>query len=139
MEQREEQFKKELVEELRRVITFVRNEPDFERKIYFFSAAYGIMGRTFRYAFSKDVLLADFVLTTTYNLLQDRLMRLKAGDPTVAFDRIWLDRICDELDNLATKFEANETIFEPLQNIMTIGYSTTGTGNYLRQKGDLKL
>ena len=40
----------------------MKKEEDAERKIYLFSAAYGIMGRSYRYDFSRDVLLAEVVL-----------------------------------------------------------------------------
>ena len=61
-------FRKELVKELRFVEGLIKKEPSVEKKIYYFSAAYGITSRTYRYAFSKDVLLADYVLQTVHNL-----------------------------------------------------------------------
>lgn len=137
--QREEYFKEELVKELRRVGDFVRNEPSLEKKVYYFSAAYGITSRTLRYSFSKDVLLTDFVLTQVYHLLNERLATLKKGDHNILLDNNNLDKLSDELINLAAKIESNEDIFGPLKNIITIGFSVTGPGNYLREKGDLKL
>ena len=132
-------FKKELVKELRLVETLMKKEENIDRKIYHFSAAYGITGRTYRYSFSKDVLLADFVLNTAYQALSDRSQRIKNGDITVFMDPIHFEKIEEGLRLLADAFENNESILEPLENILTVSFSTSGAGNYLREKGLLKL
>ena len=101
--QHDDFFRRELAAELRRVENLMRRESSVEKKIYYFSAAYGITSRTFRYSFTKDYLLADFVLQGAYNLLTDRLNRLKAGDKTVPLDDILFEEICDGLKLLADK------------------------------------
>ncbi len=136
---RQDFFVKELVEELRRIEQFIRQEPLVEKKIYYFSAAYGVTSRTFRYSFSKDVVLADYVLHETYGLLKQRLDFIKSGDHTVLLDEALLTKLCDELANLATKFESGQNILGPLKNIITIGFVASGPGNFLREKGDLEL
>jgi hypothetical protein len=128
-------FKSELVEELRYVANAMREETDIEKKIFIFSAAYGITSRTFRYVFSKDVLLADFVLTQVYELLTKRIegMGVEGSLP------LKLNRLSDELEDLAAGFEQDKNLVDPLKNILTIGYSVIGNGLYLEQKGDLKI
>ncbi|MCK9440345.1 MAG: hypothetical protein M0Q13_02875 [Methanothrix sp.] len=137
--QREDFFKKELVEELRRVEALVRQEPSIEKKIYYFSAAYGITNRTFRYSFSKEVLIADLLLNGIYNMMVERLNLVKGGNCTVSIDPMIFEIICDGLRDLADGFESGTGIFEALQTITAAAYSMTGPGNYLREKGDLKL
>lgn len=137
--QRENFFRKELVAELRRVEKFVREAPDIEKKIYYFSAAYGITSRTMRYAFSKDVLLADVILQTTYNVLMERYNRFRSGDRTVEITDEHFEKLCDALKELARCFDRGESIQKPLEDIMAVGFSVTGPGNYLREKGELKL
>ena len=136
---REEFFRRELVQELRRVENLIRQESSIEKKIYYFSAAYGITNRTLRYSFSRDVLLADFVLQQIYNVLTDRSNRVKSGDQRIPFEDIHFEKICDGLKLLADRFETGENVQEPLEIIITSGFSTTGPGYYLRVKGDLKL
>ena len=131
-------FRKELVKELRLVEGLVKKEPSVEKKIYYFSAAYGITSRTYRYAFSKDVLLADYVLQTVHNLFTDRVNRIKAGDPTVKIEDVHFEKLCEGLKLLANKLEAEENIQEPLEMLLTIAFSTSGPGNYLHEKGELK-
>jgi hypothetical protein len=133
--ERAEFFKSELVQELRYVANAMREETDIEKKIFLFSAAYGITSRTFRYVFSKDVLLADFVLTQVYELLTKRVegMGVDGSLP------LKLNRLSDELEDLAAGFEQDKNIGDPLKNILAIGYSVIGNGIYLEQKGELEI
>lgn len=137
--QHENFFRREMVQELRRVENLMRRESSLEKKIYYFSAAYGVTSRTFRSSFSKDILLADFVLQGAYNILMDRLNRLKTGDKTVPLNEDSFEVICNGLKLLADKFDARENIQDALEIILTTAYATTGPGNYLREKGDIKL
>jgi hypothetical protein len=136
---REELFRKELVDELRRVEAMIRQEPSVEKKIYYFSAAYGITSRTYKYSFSKEILLTDLILQGAYNMLTERLQLLKSGDKNVIPEPLIFDKICDGLKALADGFESGSSIYEPLEAIITAGFAITGPGNYLREKGDLKL
>lgn len=132
-------FRKELVQELRRVETLIKKESSMEKKVYYLSAAYGITSRTIRYRFTKDVLMADFVLQTTYRILSDRISRMKSGDTTVDIREDIFDKICENLKMLADRLEKEETIQEPLENMLTIAFVTTGPGNYLHEKGEIKI
>lgn len=132
-------FRKELVKELRYVEQLIKNEQSLEKKLYYFSAAYGITTRTFRYSFSRDVLLADFVLQQVYGQFMDRFNRMKSGDPNVMIEEIHFNKLCEGLRLLAERFDAEENIQEPLELLLTTAFSITGPGNYLREKGDLKL
>ena len=137
--QHDDFFRRELVQELRRVENLMRRESSVEKKIYYFSAAYGITSRTFRYSFSNDILLTDFVLQGAYNLLKDRLNRLKTGDKTVQLDEIIIERICDGLKLLADRIESKDNLQNALETILSAAYVTTGPGNYLREKNDINL
>jgi hypothetical protein len=132
-------FKKELIKELRLVEALMKKEEDLDKKIYYFSAAYGITNRTYRYSFSKDVLLADLVLNNGYQTLLDRAQRIKAGDRSVLLEKIHFEKIEEGLRQLADAFEKDESILEPLENILTAVFSTSGAGKYIRGKGLLKL
>jgi len=128
-------FKKELITELKNVAKMMSEEKDIEKKIYLFSAAYGITSRTLRYDFKEDYLLADFVLNGAYNGLIERLNRLKGGDSTVMLESIHFERIQDGLIELSQSFEKNLSPCDALKKILSTMYSTTGPGHYLRLKG----
>ena len=132
-------FRKEIVAELRRVELMMRKEEKVEKKIYYFSAAYGITSRTLRYSFTEEYLLADFVLNTSYNGLMERFKRIRSGDSTVELEPVHFDRIQSGLKALADAFESKTSILVPLEEILTAMYATTGPGNYLREKGLLRL
>lgn len=137
--QQDKFFKTELVKELRRIAITMKKEEDLEKKLYIFSAAYGIAARTYRYSFSKHYLLAEFVLNTCYSAIGDRIQRLKSGDNTVEVDEIHFEKLQTNLSLLADAFENDESVLEPLETILTIAFSTSGAGNYLKEKGMLVL
>jgi hypothetical protein len=132
-------FEKEMVKELRLIEASMKKEENIERKIYLFSAAYGIMGRTYRYEFSRDALLAELVLNNSYTVLADRFNRLKSGDTTVQLEALHFVKIEEGLKLLADCIENEKSILEPLELILATAFSTSGPGNYLREKGTLKL
>lgn len=132
-------FEKEIVKELRLIEASMKKEENVERKIYLFSAAYGIMGRSYRYEFSRDALLAELVLNNSYNVLMDRFNRLKAGDSTVKLETFHFEKIEEGLRLLADCIENEKSILEPLELILTVAFSASGPGNYLREKGMLDL
>jgi len=136
--QRAEFFKNELTQELHYIAKAMREESDIEKRIFLFSAAYGITSRTFRYVFSKDVLLADFVLTQVYNMLMNRFNQIQGIDKDGSL-QLKLNELSDELDDLAAGFDTGKDVATPLKNILTIGYSVTGNGIYLEQKRELEV
>lgn len=136
---REEFFRKELVEELRRVETLIRQAPTLEKKAYYFSAAYGITNRTYRYSFSKDVLVADLLLQGVYNMIMERINAIRSGNQTILPDPAIFELVADGVRDLANCFESGESILEPIENIATIGFALTGAGNYLLEKKMIKL
>lgn len=136
---REDFFRKELVTELRRVEAMMRKEENIEKKIYYFSAAYGITNRTLRYAFTDDYLMADFVLNTCYTGLMDRFKRIRSGDSTVPLEMKHFEKIQEGMRLLADAFDEDTSILKPLETILTATFATSGPGNYLREKGDLQI
>ncbi|HNT08483.1 hypothetical protein [Methanoculleus sp.] len=136
---REDFFRKELTTELRRVEAMMRRDESIEKKIYYFSAAYGITNRTLRYAFTQDYLMADFVLNTCYTGLMDRFKRIRSGDNTVPLEARHFEKIQDGLRMLADAFDEDISILKPLETILTATFATSGPGNYLREKGELRI
>lgn len=132
-------FRKELVKELKNVARLMKDEKNPEKKLYYFSAAYGITNRTYRYAFSSEVLLADFVLNAAYQSLLDRFNRIRAGDTTVVWDDKVFDALFEGLRSLAEAFDEGASIQESLETILTAAFSLSGAGNYLKEKGMLSL
>lgn len=136
---KEDFFRKELVNELRNVAQSMKKEKNLEKKIYYFSASYGITSRTYRYVFSSEVLLADLVLQTSYQALQNRVNQIKSGDTTVQIDDKVFDALYEGLQILASAFEDKKSIQDALGIILTASFSVSGPGNYLKEKNMFKI
>lgn len=128
-------FEKEIIKELKLIETSMKNEENPERKNYLFSGAYGIMGRTYRFEFSRDLLLCEMVLNQSYAMMADWIMRIKSGDQATKYDPSTFEKIEEGLKNLADCFENEKSILEPLELILTAAFSISGPGNYLKEKG----
>jgi hypothetical protein len=135
----EDFFKKELVTELRNIAGLMENEKNPEKKIYYFSAGYGITSRSYRYAFSSEILLADLVLNASYQTLFDRIKRIKSGEMTVPLDDATFKKVEEGLWDLAKAIETRKPIQKSLELILTASFSASGPGYYLKEKGMLKL
>jgi hypothetical protein len=137
---REDFLKEELIKELTEIVKLMRSENNLDKKLYYYSAAYGITQRTFKYTFSKEILLMDTVFTTSWTLLIDRLNHIKSNDQNVAPDVLTkaIIYITDQLDELVIRLDTDKNYIENLENILTAAYSTTGNGNYLLERGILK-
>lgn len=132
---REEIFREELIIELKKVYNMMKDESDLLKKIYYFSAAYGITNRTLRYDYRDEYVIADLVLSTSYNMLQERVNNIKRGDNLVEIEETHLQRIEDSILELSIAFENEESLFEPLKKMASTVFSLTGPGNYIREKG----
>ena len=60
-------LKEELVNELKSVSRRMIEETDPSKKLFYYSAAYGITNRVMRFEFDEELLLVDALLTITYN------------------------------------------------------------------------
>jgi hypothetical protein len=81
--------------------------------------------------------MADILLNGVYNMMAERLNMVKSGNNTVPINPLVLEKICDGLRDLANSFESGGSILEPLGTIVAAGFSMTGPGKYLQEKGDL--
>ena len=132
-------MKKELVSELKRVSKLVKDEPDTRKKLYYYSAAYGITSRVMKFSFRGDLLLADMVLNQSYLMVTDRLNKVMGGDTTVELKPEVFSSLSNGVLELALAFEKEEPVQVALEKILITAYSTNGPGNYLKEKGALAL
>jgi len=138
---RKEFFHQEMIDEFKAISELIAGEEKLDRKLYYFSAAYGMTQRTLRNDFSKDILLMDLVLSNTYNHLVQRLNMLKNRDMIVHPDILQKASkvVFDQFEQLIVKLEKKEPYHEQLENILSAVFVTTGSGNYLFERGMIKL
>jgi len=136
------QYKEIIIEELNNVAIKMKESDDITEKMYFFSAAYGMVHRIFNLEFNPTLVLIHTILNTAYSTISGRIEAATRGQdravkiPKRLFDGLQ-ETIMDIADNIS-KDDENE-LFKNLQKIANLGYSTTGNGYYLFQKGMLKI
>lgn len=136
------QYKEIIIEELNNVAIKMKESDDITEKMYFFSAAYGMVHRIFNLEFNPTLVLIHTILNTAYSTISGRIEAATRGQdravkiPKGLFDSLQ-ETIVDIADNIS-KDDENE-LFKNLRKIANLSYSTTGNGYYLFQKGMLKI
>lgn len=128
-------LKDELVKELLNVAEKMKHEPNPIKKVFYYSAAYGIVDRTMRYDFSKDLLLTYTVLNVTYNSYTERIKALRTGDQVVPLAVEQLDKVSDLVKDLAGALRDKGDITGILMDLNLLAYMATGPGHYMATNG----
>lgn len=123
-------LKKNLLSELEFVIKKMKEESDVSRKLYFFTATYGAIGRVLRYFSNCELIIAHAILNLCYNTLNDRFYRLKGGDVAVPLPDNWSEQLVEYLSEFKKAIEENRSTYPALEKIAKLGYSATGAGYY---------
>ena len=129
-----------IVNEFTYVIKKMRGEKDPSRKLYYFSAAYGVIFRILNQEFDPTLNFIHFVLNGAYSTINSRLtimgqgVEMGVGIPTVLFVKLE-----DATEALAKAIRENTSLLESLEKISVLSYATSGNGYYLYEKGVLKL
>ena len=134
-----EDISKEMYDELIYIAKKIAEENDIYRKLYFLSASYGLTNRVLRASFSKEILLADLVFNQCYQQLNHRWDSIKKGDKVVSFDINIFSLLGQNFVKLADKIKNNEDFYDVLEDMLTISFSVSGFGNYLKEKDMLKI
>jgi hypothetical protein len=132
-------LKEELVSELKSATKRMKEEADPSKKLFYFSAAYGMTNRVLRFDFSEELLLVDALLTITYNAVNTRLQIYLSGDRTIPITPEILDGLAECIDDLASAIDKDKPCYEILMRIITLSFLTTGPGHYMAIKGQVKM
>jgi hypothetical protein len=125
-----EELKKELLSELEFIIKKMAEETDVSRKMYFFTATYGAIGRVLRYHSNNELTMAHALLTICYNTLNDRINRLKEGYAAVPLPENWSEQLIDYLSEFKKAIQENRSTYPALEKITRLSYMATGAGYY---------
>lgn len=135
-----QELKKTLVDELRLVAKKVADEIDVRKKIYFFSAAHAMVYRIFNINFDPELVLIHLALNSTHGIVQNLHTLIERGDEKVIqIPDDFFDKLASLTEELATAIDEDKNIYGVLQKMAIIGYSLSGNGYYLYQKGAIKL
>ncbi len=131
-----------IVDEFRSIAARMRDTSDQYRKLYWFSAAYGVVTRVFNLEFDATLVFIHMVLNGAYNTINARAAAISQGtDRAINIPEGLFDSLNEVLEELAENIETDneQDIFRNLQRIANLTYVTTGNGYYLYQKGLLQL
>lgn len=114
----------------------MKEEKDDKVRLYYFSAVYGIMQRIFNLEYSPDLIFAHFVLNSTYNSVN---MRLLNPDQVIKLPENLMDKLIKYTEELLDAIENDRDLYDILLKYTLLGYVTKGNGYFLYQKGLLKI
>jgi hypothetical protein len=134
------ELKKTLVDELRLVAKKVDDEIDVRKKIYFFSAAHGMVHRIFNINFDPELVLIHLVLNSTHGIAQNLHTMIERGDEKVIqIPDDFFNKLARLTEELAKTIEEDKDVYEILKKITIHSYLLSGNGYYLYQKGIIKV
>jgi len=134
------QFRNLIVSELQFAVKNMRETNHPAQKLYFYSAAYGVVTRVFNIEFDPILVHIFYILEATYNTINFMTQRvLKGEEQSIVLPNEFFDHLADAVEELSIKIAKHEEVEQTLQKITNIAYTATGNGHYLYRKGLLKL
>jgi hypothetical protein len=132
--------RKEFVNELRHVSQKILEEEDVRKKIFYYSAAYGIARRLINSQYDPQINFLELILEVSYNTIRARIETiLQQQDLTVPIIEGFFDKLAENVNELALKIEKDEDTYKTLEKIAVLTHITTGNGYYLYTKGLIKI
>jgi len=133
-------YKKILVEEITFAIKKMGETKEAQVLLYYFSAIPGMFQRIYNIEYDSDTVVAHYILKATHEAF---IQRLKAsqpgGDMTILIKDDQIERLISLSKELLRHIKKNSNIDIVLKKFVILLYSTTGNGNYLMEKGWLKI
>ena len=133
-------LRKKMVEEMRYALEKMKQEKDERKKLYYFSGTYGVIPRIFNFEYDSQLVFIHHILEDTYRSISTRLIAIAQGDKTALLADGILDKLYLYTSQIADEIERErDEVYNLLQKITILGYTTTGNGYYLYEKGDIKI
>jgi hypothetical protein len=134
-----EDARKAITDEITYVLAMMEKSDSLEKRLYYFSAIYGITQRMFNFEPDEDLICMHTVLNQVYGLLKNRVEAVKKGDLSVPISDQQIDKLMKLTKDLGKRIKSKEGIDDILKKFIVLSYSTTGNGYYLLEKGLLKV
>lgn len=138
-----ESLRARLYRELSYAVEKMREEESPFSKLYYLSVFFSETNRVLNTHWDRDLLLLHDVVHLTHTVVSARLEAMKVGAqepismPGNIFDL--LTTAAADLANFVETGGDRERLCEILGRFSELGYSTTGNGYYLFEKGTIKL
>lgn len=130
-------YKKLLLEEIEFVSEKIDGSESPQEVMYYFSAVHGAIQRILNFEFHDELAHLWVILSPLHQILNQ-----KFAEPQTPFDNAnpaRMERLVELLERLIEGIQKDKKLTDIAQDFAVLLYSTNGNGNYLLQKGMLKL
>jgi len=132
-------MKQILIDELIFIIKKMKESEAAQEKMFFFSAAHGMVNRIMNLEFNSELAFLHFVLSGAHSTINARIAAIIAGDVVIQIPKVFFDKLEESLEEIITLLEKNKATYPALEKIALITYCTTGNGHYMFTKGAVKV
>ncbi len=129
------EMKTVFVNELKLVVENMRKSKTIPEKMYYFSASFGMAQRIFNIEYDPELNFIHNVIHASYGFINNTLQTISKGQSIPTLPPELFPRIEESIDELIALIEADQPIYQTLQKISNLGFSASGNGYYLYQKG----
>ena len=133
--------KKIIVDEFEKILELMNSTSNVKEKMFYFSAAHGMVSRVLNIDYDSLLILIHSVLTSTYSNINSLLNNI--ANNSAAFFSIpknYLEMVEKNLKEMTLAIDKNnETkIYKAIEKFSVLAYISMGNGNYLYKKGIIK-
>lgn len=136
-----EPYRTLLADEIKLICEKIKDEPDINTKLFYYSAIHSAVQRIFNLndRFDPQLVFIHTALLFSYTQILQRMNHIVAGDRLITLPTDFFDKLINYLNQLESNIRNNEDHYTALENIIVLTYITGGNGYYLYQTGKLKL
>ena len=132
-------YKQVIIKELEIVLQKMNESNSVDDKIYYFSAIQGMLHRVMNLEYTDNLLFAHFITNEVHKSLLQRNVSIKQGDAVVRLTEQHWVRLMEITKEFLQAVRNDADLDSVLKQYVILLYSTTGNGNYLMEKGLLKI
>jgi len=132
-------YKTEIIKEIKYVQKKMKDSPNIEKKLFYYSAIPAEFLRVLNLEYNRDILYLHHISNYTHVSFQQRIASIKAGDINIEINERQIEKLESSLDDIISVVEQKKKIDDVIKEFIELMYSTTGNGYYLMEKGLLKI
>ena len=132
-----QKYRDEIVDELGIVRKKMRNVEDPLKKMYYFSAGYGVIDRVQKLDFDPQLTFIHFVMNVSYQNINNRLEIIRSGEEIIPISEDFFEDLEDVVSEIQRKIRDKKDgeLYSNLEELVCLAFSTTGPGYYMADKG----
>jgi hypothetical protein len=132
-----QKYRDEIVDELGIVRKKMRNVENPLKKMYYFSAGYGIIDRVQKLDYDPQLTFIHFVMNVSHQSINNRLNMIRSGEEIVPIPEDFFEKLEDVVSEIQMKIRDKKDgeVYTNLEELVCLSFSTTGPGYYMADKG----